>query len=153
MMDIRKQLLKEHSKENTNVIVDYVAEEQKRFDKLMNLFLNDEYRVTQRAAWVVGKIGRFHYPRLKKHLPAMVSNLRKPSLHDSIKRNTVRVLQETEIPESLWGEAADICFGYLASRSEAVAIKCFAMTVLLKITLKVPELKHELRILIEDQLP
>ncbi|WP_260311459.1 hypothetical protein [Roseivirga seohaensis] len=153
MMDIRKQLLKEHSKENTNLIVSYVAEQQERFDALMNLFLSDEYRVTQRAAWVVGEIGRKKVEMLKPHLKAMVFNLKQPNLHDSIKRNTVRVLQELEIPESLWGEVADICFGYLASKSEAIAIKCFSMTVLLNITYKVPELKDELQILIEDQMP
>lgn len=153
MMDIRKQLLKEHSKQNTNLIVDYVSQSQERFDVLMHLFLTDEYRVTQRAAWVVGEMGRHHYPMLAPHLPAMVHNLRKRSLHDSIKRNTVRVLQEIEIPENLWGEVADICFGYLATNDEAVAVKCFSMTVLLNITLKVPELKDELKILIEDQMP
>lgn len=153
MMDIRKQLLYEHTKENTDHIVSYIGNQQERFDELMNLFLHDEYRICQRAAWVIGKIGKTQPEMFPPHLKSMIMNLRKEGLSDSVKRNTLRVLEEFEIPESLWGETADICFEYLASKKEAVAIKCFSMTVLLNITLKVPELKDELQILIEDQMP
>jgi hypothetical protein len=152
-MDIRKQLLIEHSKSNTELVTQYIGNHQERFDILMNLFLNDEYLVAQRAAWVVGDVSR-KYPKLvNQHLEKMVLNLRKENLHDAIKRNTVRVLQEIEIPEKLWGDAADVCFNLLSSKNEPVAVKCFSMTVLLNIVKNVPELKEELKIIIEDQMP
>ena len=50
-MNLRDEILKEHSKPQCNKIVQWVGDSQKRFDGLFNLFLNDEYRVTQRAAW------------------------------------------------------------------------------------------------------
>lgn len=152
-MDIRQQLLADHSKSNTQLILDYIGNNQQRFDHLMNLFLNDEYRVTQRAAWVVGEMARIHYELVKPHLKPMIMNLKTPGIHDAIKRNTVRVLQEMELPKDLWGETADICFKFLLDKNEAIAVKCFSMTVLLTITQKIPELKDELRIIIEDQMP
>ena len=152
-MDIRKQLLLEHSKENTMLVVDFIGSNPERFAILMDLFLNDTYRVTQRAAWVVGHAGKNQIALVQPYLEQMILHLKKPNLHDAIKRNIVRILQDIEIPESLWGEAADICFRFLASHEEPVAIKVFSMTVLHNITKKVPELREELAILIEDQMP
>jgi hypothetical protein len=50
-MKLRETILKEHSKANCIRIVKWVGDDQKRFDELFSLFLNDEYRVVQRAAW------------------------------------------------------------------------------------------------------
>lgn len=152
-MDLRKQLLTDHSKENTSLIVEYIGNDGERCDRLMNLFLHGEYRVIQRAAWVVGDLARLYPDMVMPYLPAMVANLRKPDLHVAAKRNTVRFFQEIEIPEELWGDVADICFNFLGSSEEPVAVKVFSMTVLLGIVKKVPELKDELKYLIEDQLP
>ncbi len=152
-MDLRKQLLTTHSKENTTLIVNYIGADRERFDKLMKLFLYDEYRVIQRAAWAVGDVTRIHPEVAMPYLPEMVENLKKPDIHDAAKRNTLRFLQEIEIPEPLWGELAELCFNFLTSMEEAVAIKVFSMTVLLGIVKQVPELKDELRYAIEDQLP
>lgn len=152
-MDLRKQLLTTHSKENTMLIVNYIGNDSERFAALMELFLGDEYRVCQRAAWVVGDAARNRPQLVAPYLERMVLNLKRPNLHVAVKRNTVRVLQEIELPESLWGEAAEACFNLLGSSEEAVAVKVFSMTVLLQIVKKVPELKDELKYLIEDQLP
>lgn len=152
-MDLRKQLLTTHSKENTTLIVNYINGDRKRFNKLMKLFLYDEYRVIQRAAWVVGDVARLHPEIVMPYIPEMVENLKKPDVHIAAKRNTLRFLSETEIPEEQWGELAELCFDYLTSMEEPVAIKVFSMTVLLSIVKKVPELKDELYYAIEDQLP
>ena len=51
-MDLRKTILKEHSKKNGNEIVSWIGNDKEKFHQLFNLFLIDEYRVTQRAAWL-----------------------------------------------------------------------------------------------------
>ena len=152
-MDLRKQLLTDHSKENTTLIVEYIGNDRERCDRLMKLFLYGEYRVIQRAAWVVGDLARLYPDLVTPYLPAMVENLKKPDLHVAAKRNTVRFFQEIALPEELWGDVADVCFKFLESGEEPVAVKVFSMTVLLGIVKKVPELKDELKYLIEDQLP
>ncbi|MFT7382095.1 MAG: hypothetical protein ACI9Z3_001988, partial [Roseivirga sp.] len=45
-MEIRKQLLIEHSKLNTELISNYIGNQQERFDILMTLLIQDESRVT-----------------------------------------------------------------------------------------------------------
>ena len=68
-----------------------------------------------------------------------------------IGRNTMRVFRDLPtIPDDLLGLTADVCFRYVTTPSVAVAIRSFAMRVLEKICRKVPELKQELRLTIED---
>lgn len=151
-MNIRQALLKEHSKHQTTLIVRYIGSDQELFDELMNLFLGDEYRVTQRAAWVVSYCGQAHPELLKPYLKRMIGNLHDKELHDAVKRNTLRVLQDVSIPEELQGFLFSICMSYLTSQ-EAVAIKVFAMTVAAGIAHTQPELRKELQLIIEDLLP
>lgn len=70
-----------------------------------------------------------------------------------MKRNTVRLLQEVDIPEEYEGAIMDICFTYLESPLEAVAIKSFSLKVLGKLAKKYPEIIPEIRLHIDNQLP
>lgn len=151
-MDLRKTILKEHSKKNCDKIASWVGNDKKRFDQLFNLFLNDEYRVTQRAAWPLSYCAIAHPSFMKKNFEQLINNLGKPDLHDSIKRNTVRLLQQIEIPEKLEGAVMEICFKYVESPKEAVAIKAFSLTILGKLAKKYPEIIPEIKLLIDEQL-
>ncbi|MTI25180.1 hypothetical protein E1163_09525 [Fulvivirga kasyanovii] len=151
-MDIRKELLKEHSKSNANRIARYISNDPTRFDVLMKLFLSNEYRVTQRAAQVVSMCAENHPGLIRPYLKQMILNLRN-DVHDAVKRNTLRILQDIELQENLQGDMTDIGFQLLTSAREPVAVKVFAMTVLANICKKEPDLKNELQIIIEDQMP
>ncbi|KAA9040986.1 hypothetical protein FW778_02805 [Ginsengibacter hankyongi] len=47
----------------------------------------------------------------------------------------------------------EICFKYLASPDEAIAIKAFSLTVLANLAKKYPEIIPEIKLIIEEQLP
>src|SRR5215212_2673072 len=147
-MNLREEILKEHSKTQCNKIVEWVGDSQKRFDELFHLFLTDIYRITQRAAWPVSYCVIAHPEFIKNNFGKLVKNLRKPNLHDSIKRNSIRLLQHLTIPEQYHGEIMEICFGYLQSPKEAVAIKVFSLTVLGNFAKKYSEIIPELKIII-----
>ncbi len=89
---------------------------------------------------------------MKKNFEKLINNLGKPDRHDSMKRNTVRLLQQIEIPEKLEGVVMEICFNYVESPKEAVAIKAFSLTILSKLAKKYPEIIPEIKLLIEEQL-
>ena len=107
IMDLKKQILKEHSKKQcTKKIVEWVGNNQKKFNELFHLFLSGEYRVTQRSAWPLSYCVIAHPHFMEDNYEELLGNLKKPNLHDSIKRNTVRLLQAVDIPEkhegALW---------------------------------------------------
>ena len=151
--NLREEILQEHSLTQCKKIVQWVGSDQQRFNELFHLFLNDEYRVTQRAAWPLSKCVEQHSGFIKKNFGKLINNLQRAHLHDAIKRNTIRLLQYVDIPKKYHGQVMNICFEYLEAPKEAVAIKAFSLTVLGKLAKYYPEILLEIRLLIEEQLP
>jgi hypothetical protein len=88
---------------------------------------------------------------ITKYYEKLLKNLDKPHIHDAVKRNTMRLLQYAEIPEKYQGEVMNRCFNYILSPSEKAAIKAFSLTVLENLSTKYPEIKQELKAIIEDR--
>lgn len=152
-MDLKQEILKEHSRAQAQKIADYVGHDPDKFKRLFDLFLSDEYRVAQRAAFAVGICGQRYPDLIEPYLKLMILNLKNKKIHDAVRRNSVRHLQSIDIPFELQGIAYEQCFQIMTSNSEPIAIKVFAMTVLANICQKEPGLAGELRLIIEDQLP
>ncbi|MBK8519970.1 MAG: hypothetical protein IPL54_03515 [Chitinophagaceae bacterium] len=152
-MNLRAEILKEHSKAQCTKIVHWVGSNQQRFDELFNLFLHDEYRVVQRSAWPMSYCVDVHPSLISKHWKALITYLKKPNLHDAVKRNSIRLMQDIELPEAFHGEIMDLCFTCLESPKEPLAVKAFSMSVLGNLAEQYPEIKPELKLIIEDQLP
>ena len=152
-MDLQGEILKEHSKKQCDKIFRWVGKSQKRFDDLFHLFLTGQYRVIQRAAWPVSYCVIAHPEFIKHNFSKLIKNLHKDGLHNSVKRNTVRLLQYVEIPEKYQGEVLEICFNYISSPAEPVAVKAFSLTVLSNLAKLYPEILPELKLVIEEQLP
>jgi hypothetical protein len=151
-MNLREEILLEHSKRQATKIANWVGDDKKRFEELLGLFLKDEYRVTQRAAYAFGIVADRHPKLVANYWGILIENLKKPVLHVAVKRNTIRLLQNAYLPDELLGDITEICFKYLASNDESIAVKAFSTTVLLNTARRYPDIKNELKMLIEDQL-
>jgi len=66
-VNLRETILAEHSKAQTNLIIKWIGNSQQRFDELFDLFLKDEYRVVQRAAWPLSYVAIAHPKLISKH--------------------------------------------------------------------------------------
>lgn len=153
-MDIRAEILREHSKAQVRRIADYVGDDPERFGELMRLFLTAEYRVTQRLAWVLSYCADSHPALIAPYVGHMLGYIHQhPELHDAVRRNVLRVLQWVQIPSEQQGLAVEVCFAYLTAPHTPVAIKAFAMTVLDRIAREHPELSQELKLVLTEQLP
>lgn len=153
MIDLESELLKEHSRAQAQKIADHIGNHPPRFEELIHFILYGKAPIPQRAAWAMSVCVDTHPTLFEPHLKAVIEHLNQPKLHDAVKRNTLRLLQNVDIPEELMGITAHLCFEYLASSAEPIAIKVFAMTVLHHISLKEPDLQNELKIIINTQLP
>lgn len=152
-MDLREAILKEHSKQQIIRIANHIGNNKTTFAKLMVLFFTNEYLIAQRAAWVMSYCVTNYPALILPHLEALIDNLYQSNLHNAAKRNTFRILQYIPIPEQLMGKLATNCFNVLSDKKEAVAIKVFAMSTLMQIVKSHPELKNELKLIIEEQMP
>ena len=150
-MNLRATILAEHSKSNCTKIVQWIGDSQKRFDELIALFLGDDPLVVQRAAWPLSYAAIAQPQLIKKHFGKLIRNLQKPKIHDAVKRNTVRLLQDMTIPEKYHGDIMNKCFEYISSPDETAAVKAFSLTVLHNLAKSYPEIKNELKLVIEER--
>ncbi|HET6767893.1 MAG TPA: hypothetical protein VFH08_10860 [Chitinophagaceae bacterium] len=150
-MNIKTALLKEHSKKQSTAIVKYIGKNPDRFAELMKCFFEGEYRVTQRAAWPMSYCAEKYPELINPYFKRLLNNLDKPSLHDAIPRNTLRLLQYVKIPEKFHGQVMDICFRYISSPAAAVAIKAFSISVLQNLAKRYPEIVNEIKLIIEER--
>ena len=150
--NLKEAILKEHSKAQCSKIVNWIGASQQRFNELFSLFLTDEYRVVQRAAWPISYCVIAYPNFIKKHWGSLIKNLQKPNLHNAVKRNSIRLLQHIDIPKKYQGQIMNLCFKYVESPTEAVAIKAFSLTVLSNLAKQYPQIIPEIKLLIEAQL-
>jgi hypothetical protein len=151
-MDIKEALELEHSNTQATKIATYIEKHPDKLKELMNCFFSVEFRLCQKAAWPLGKIGAKKPKLIQPYLKEMLDKIDQP-VHDAAVRNTIRILQDQDIPEELIGRVYEKCFGYLIGPHYPVAFKVFSMTVLSNIAHHFPELIPELILAIEDQLP
>ncbi len=147
-MDIEKQLLVVHSKENALYITDHVISYPEKTAELVRLFLGQDNRITQRASQVVGMLFDRKPDLILPYLGQIIANLEN-DINDAVKRNTVRLLQNQSIPEEYEALVANKCFDYLTGK-EPIAVKAFSMTVLANLTQRYPDFRHELETIIKD---
>lgn len=152
-MDLLQELTRDHSRASRDRMVSYVQYDAERFAELFELFKNGEQRIAQRASWSVSHCAEKFPVLISPYCGEMVDYLQMPGIHDSIKRNILRIFQTIDIPIELEGRLLELCFGYLMDKKEAVAIRVFAMQVLANLCEKYPEIRNELKVIIEDELP
>ncbi|MDZ4795423.1 MAG: hypothetical protein SGI83_14170 [Bacteroidota bacterium] len=151
-MDLRETILAEHSKANCTKIVYWIGNNSQRFDTVVHLFLTDkDPRVVQRSAWPLSELVLLYPALIKKHLGKILQFVTKPGLHDAVKRNTVKILQFINIPRQYEGKVMNLCFDYLLDPNEKPAVKAFSLTVLQHLSQQYPEIKQELKMIIEDR--
>ncbi len=150
-MNLKETILAEHSKANCTRIVKWIGNNQQRFDELFNLFLHNEYRVVQRAAWPLSYLVIANPQLIQKHFSKLLKYVKKPGLPDAVKRNTVRLLQDITIPKRYQGDVMNLCFDYIISPVEKPAVKAFSLSILANLSKEYPDIEQELKTVIEDR--
>ena len=135
-------------------LVDYVkVNGDLSFKQLITIYIGSHYRISQRAAVVLTALATDEPRLLKPHYNTLLDALEHPDCTVTVKRNTIRLFQFVPIPARHRGRICTLCFGYLNDHNEAIAVRVFSMTVLEQITRGLPELRSELRMILEDLMP
>jgi len=129
----------------------YVERNPASVAALVDAFLSDHYRVSQRIAAVLETLAKRNQMLILPHLKRLIVQLDKPETGTALKRNIPRILQWMQIPDNLQAKAVNACLALLADPAELVAAKVFSMTVLANIANGQPDLANEIRAHIESQ--
>ena len=151
-MNIKEELLKEKIQTKTKAlaIAEYACSSPEFFKELMQCFFDNEYRLAQRAAWSVSWAARKKPEYIKPYIKELVAQLSRTDVHDAVIRNSIRVLEAIKILEELHGDVMNACFAFIERPSTPVAIKAFSLTTLFNLSKIYPEIKNELKLVIEN---
>lgn len=152
-MNIREALLAEHSKRQTARIVRYIGSDRERFAELMRTFFAGPYRVTQRAAWPMNSCAERHPELILPYLAKLLEFAERNDVHDSVRRNAMRLLQYVDVPRRLKARVYSLCLELIGDLSQPVAVKVFAITAARRIAESEPSLMQELSLVVKEQLP
>ena len=150
-IDLEQLLREEHSKKQTDRIVRYIGKDKRRFAGLIKLFFKGEYRITQRAAWPLSYCVRAHPELIGPYFKPLLENLARKDIHPAVTRNTVRLLQDVSIPKKYHGLVMHTCFEFLQTPETPIAIKAFSLTILGCLATDYPDIRGELKLIIEEQ--
>lgn len=101
--------------------------------------------------WSVSNAVQKNPEIIKPYIKDLVANLAKKEVSNAIIRNSLRVLQQIDIPETLHATVMNACFKLIEKPAEPAANKAFTLTTLFNITKCYPEIKQELKLIIEDR--
>ncbi len=149
-MNIKEQLLVEHSKKNARLIADYIKSDYNRFSEFIDCFLSDEYRVSQRSAMVLTILTDEVPQYLDKYIRSFVNVLLNKETKVASKRVIIRFFQDYDLPEEFQGLVLDRCYQLIKDPKETVAVKAFSIGALYRISKHYKELKDELKLVLQD---
>ncbi len=145
-------LSKEHSRKQRDLIVNWIGSDPEKMSAAIYVLCHHSYRDVQRVAWVISGVTEKHPELVVPHLETLVLRLGRTPLPDAVKRNIIRILSFVPLPAEAHSEIVQTCFDYLYSTHEPIAVKVFAMSVLHKLSGTYPEIKTELRELLELEM-
>lgn len=150
-MNIRLELEAELSKKQILAIAEYACSSPARFRKLMDCFFDPYHRLVLAATWILTKAIELHPLMLKPYLPQLVAQLTNLNNAKHHIRNSLRILELIEIPETFHGLVMNTCFEFVQDPKTEIAIKAYSLTIIYQLSKTYPEIQDELKCIIEEQ--
>ncbi len=147
-MNLRQNILKENSRKQAEKIAEWVLKDVKRLPELLQMLEDEDKTVVQRAAYPLGILGEIRPHLFIKWIPKIIRLLQNPR-HNSVARNLYRVLSFLKIPEKHQTALLDQALADLANPKSPVAVQVFSMTVAANIADPFPEIREEVKDVIE----
>ena len=150
-MNYINQLLKEHSRSNTDTIAKAIGNSAVEFKKIIDIIYQEKAPLPQRASWLLAAVDDKHPELLEPYISLFIDTIQQFKV-DAVKRNMALVLASRTIPKKVQGKLINCCFDLLLSPEEKVVVKVHAMQAIANIAVHHPELQIELKAAIENQL-
>jgi hypothetical protein len=143
-MNLRAELLQEHSVRQTEKPTDYACLRRSHFEELLDVFSHGTPREKQLAADVLAMASTQRAAWLLPHLEALLAAAQPTTgHHPAVRRAVAKALQFIAVPEEWQALAFDTCLAMLASPTEPVAIRAYALSAASRLALPYPELAAE----------
>ncbi len=150
-LTFEKYLSFDSSKANLDFVVELVGNDITKFKKLMDLALNASPIVAMRAAHVAERISRANTEMITPYIDIILSQFFSFK-HQGQKRAFTKAFSRLHFTEDQLGRVVDICFNCIDNPKESIAVQAFSMEILFNTSLKIPELRNELQLILEERM-
>lgn len=148
---LEQLLMQEMSRQNTNLVAGVISHDPGRFAQAIEIVLKEEEPVSRRAMWAIDIACEKKPGLIAPFLPALL--LKIPGFrHDAFRRHILRITARLPFQEQTKGILLTICFDLLTDNRQAVAVKAHAMSILARLAVDEPDIRHELAETIRHQL-
>ena len=148
-MNIKEQVLANRSKMKTISIVNYIGYDKQRFKELVDLFLGTDKETTQRSAWVYSYCIEANPDLITPFHALLIKELGNKKHNAILRRAIMKAYQIAPIPTEYESLLFDISIKFLIDSIQPVTVKVYSMATALRIAKRYPELKNELKTVIE----
>lgn len=149
--NIRKEILiGSHKKFWESFAKEYYQNEQV-IAILFDFMIEGKDKLAQTTSEIIRNISDLNPSMVNPHIDRLIEKLN-TQCHDGVKRCIFRMFQRTHFNDEQAGYVIDTAFKHLQDRSNAIAIRVFAMTTIYNLTKKYPELYLELEACITENL-
>ena len=142
-----KQLILSFGAGERELLKRLIGTDKGLFDQLFRWIFSDNHRLAWRCGWIIDITSEQQPDLLIDKIPEIISGL-SATTDSSLKRHFTRILCRYQIPEIHQVVVINRCFSLL-SPSEPAAVRVNAMQLLFNLSLQLPDLKGELRSVIE----
>lgn len=140
------------SKVNTLLIANHIIYSPAQLPTLYHIIWHSKMQIQWRASWVLEQIFLTNPNLVNPYLEDMISQF-ETIKSDGVKRHISKILSLSQITDKVNGHFINTCFDWLISELIPVAVKVHCMQILFNITKEYPDLKHELKTVLETQIP
>lgn len=148
---LKELLLRGNSRSYTDFVGSIAGQRRELVPQLWEIYLSMEEPVARRAAWILDTSSEKDDSIALPFLEQLIQQLGLFG-HDGLKRHGLRMIDRYPFPEGCTGTLTDICFRWLLSGSESVAVKMYCMLILYRISKTEPDILPELYDTIEFQM-
>jgi hypothetical protein len=151
-MNLLAEILKENSRYNVNRVVRIIEEDPDLIKELVSLTLMKDVRIPSRASWILSHCNE-SMPGIVAPFAADLIKALPFFQHTGTRRNILKIFTTEPIPEDYQVFMFDHCLEWVISKKEPIAVKAYAMDILVNIAMQEPDLKNEVIPVILDVMP
>lgn len=140
------------SKLDALFLAEHIAKNPTTIKLAFEMMGNDSNKKAWKAAWVLDHVYLEKPDLINDYIDTMIM-LFMQSHCDGTRRILGKLLSLNDITDRVDGNFVNTCFDMLISETVAVAVKVHAMQLLFNISQTYPELRAELKLILEEQMP
>ena len=119
-------------------------------NELLAFALSNDSLISNRAMWVLSHCHDLDSDRIKPFYNTLINHLKNDNLQEGVIRSILKIFQTSAVPKKHESFMIDICYNYFKSKSNAIAIRVFSISVIFNIAKQYSELLNELLVVLNQ---